>query len=67
MRSLPIGIQSFRELRKRGCIYVDKTRHILNLIHHGKYEVILFVVAFAGKETGYRIERILPNNYHESV
>jgi hypothetical protein len=37
MKSLPIGIQSFKELRNRGCVYVDKTRHILNLINHGKY------------------------------
>ena len=24
-RRLPIGIQTFRELRERGCYYVDKT------------------------------------------
>ena len=34
---LPIGIQTFRELRERGCYYVDKTAHIRKLIDDGKH------------------------------
>ena len=36
-RRLPTGIQTFRELRERGCYYVDKTGHIERLIDRGKY------------------------------
>jgi hypothetical protein len=32
MKQLPIGIQSFEKLRKKGCIYVDKTEEIYNLV-----------------------------------
>ena len=35
-RFLPIGIQDFEDLRKRGCIYVDKTNHIYKLATEGK-------------------------------
>ncbi len=34
---LPIGIQTFREIREDGCYYVDKTAFILRLIEQGKY------------------------------
>ncbi len=33
---LPIGRQSFRDLREGNCIYVDKTQHIYNLCAEGK-------------------------------
>ena len=36
-RILPIGIQSFRDLRERNCYYVDKTGYALRLIRQGKY------------------------------
>ncbi len=36
-RILPIGIQSFRDLRERNCYYVDKTGYALRLIREGKY------------------------------
>ena len=35
-RKLPVGIQSFEEIRKRGYIYVDKTDIIWNLANRGK-------------------------------
>ena len=35
-RLLPIGIQDFEDLRKRGCIYVDKTDLIYKLATEGK-------------------------------
>ena len=35
-RLLPIGIQDFEELRKRNCIYVDKTNLIYTLTKEGK-------------------------------
>lgn len=35
-RFLPIGIQSFEDLRKRNCIYVDKTSLVYKLITEGK-------------------------------
>jgi hypothetical protein len=37
MRNLPIGIQSFKEIRSRDCIYVDKTQHIHQLVTTAKY------------------------------
>ena len=36
-RRLPIGIQTFREVREDGCYYVDKTRHIRQLLQDGKH------------------------------
>ena len=33
----PIGIQTFEEILKGGYVYVDKTRHVYNLTHEGKY------------------------------
>ena len=34
---LPIGIQTFREIREEGCYYADKTAFALRLIAQGKY------------------------------
>jgi hypothetical protein len=31
-KRLPVGIQSFSRLRNEGCLYVDKTQHIYNMI-----------------------------------
>ena len=36
-RRLPIGIQTFREVREDGCYYVDKTPHIERLLEDGKH------------------------------
>ena len=36
-RKLPIGIQTFREVREDGCYYVDKTYHIKCLLEGGKH------------------------------
>ncbi len=36
-RKLPIGIQTFREIREENCYYVDKTAHIQQLIDEGKH------------------------------
>ena len=36
-RRLPIGIQTFRELREDGCYYVDKTAHLWRLVDEGKH------------------------------
>ena len=33
---LPVGIQTFEEIRTEGYIYIDKTRHLVNLIDTGK-------------------------------
>ena len=35
-RILPVGIQSFEEIRKQGCLYVDKTDIIWQLANKGK-------------------------------
>jgi len=32
---LPVGIQSFEKLRKRNCVYVDKTKYLVDLIDKG--------------------------------
>ncbi|MDM8562792.1 AAA family ATPase [Candidatus Marithioploca araucensis] len=37
MKKLPIGIQTFSKIIKENCVYVDKTRHIANLIESGEY------------------------------
>ena len=34
--TLPIGIQTFADIRRRSCYYVDKTATILELINNGK-------------------------------
>ena len=36
-RKLPIGIQTFREIREDDCYYVDKTAHIPRLVDEGKH------------------------------
>lgn len=36
-KKLPIGIQTFREMREDDCYYVDKTAFALKLIEEGKY------------------------------
>ena len=36
-RRLPIGVQTFRELRERDCYYVDKTAYIERLVDDGKH------------------------------
>ena len=36
-RRLPIGIQTFREIRERDCYYVDKTAYIGRLLDEGKH------------------------------
>ena len=36
-RLLPIGIQTFREIRERECYYVDKTAYIRRLLDEGKH------------------------------
>ena len=33
---LPKGIQTFEDLRTRGCVYVDKTKYLVDLIDDGK-------------------------------
>lgn len=37
MQRLPIGEQSFRNLREENKVYVDKTRQIYDLLHTGKF------------------------------
>ena len=36
-RRLPIGIQTFREIRERDCYYVDKTAYVQRLLDEGKH------------------------------
>ena len=36
-RRLPIGIQTFREIRERDCYYVDKTAYLQRLLDEGKH------------------------------
>ena len=37
LRKYPIGIQSFREIRQGGYVYIDKTKIIHQLVETGKY------------------------------
>ncbi len=36
-KKLPIGISTFEEIREDNFIYIDKTKHLLNLVENGKY------------------------------
>ena len=36
-RKLPIGMQTFREVREENCYYVDKTAYIRRLLDQGKH------------------------------
>ena len=36
-RKLPIGMQTFRNVREEGCYYVDKTAYIRRLFDEGKH------------------------------
>ena len=36
-RKLPIGIQTFREVREESCYYVDKTPYMRRLVEEGKH------------------------------
>src|SRR5690348_13542269 len=36
-RKYPIGLQSFREIREGGFVYIDKTEIIHQLLNYGKY------------------------------
>ena len=36
-RKLPIGIQTFREIRESGCYYVDKTAYMQRLVEEAKH------------------------------
>ncbi len=36
-RTLPIGIQTFREIREQGCYYADKSAHALRLVDDAKH------------------------------
>ena len=36
MINYPLSIQSFEYLREMGCVYVDKTDYVYDLVHHGK-------------------------------
>ncbi|MGP1445882.1 MAG: AAA family ATPase, partial [Treponema sp.] len=35
-RKLPIGLQSFKDLREKGFLYVDKTEYLFRLINSSK-------------------------------
>ncbi len=37
MKKLPIGIQSFKNIRTEGYYYADKTLQLCQLVNHGKY------------------------------
>ncbi|MDR2424083.1 MAG: AAA family ATPase, partial [Prevotellaceae bacterium] len=36
LQKLPVGIQSFADLRNKDYLYVDKTEHIYRMIVRGK-------------------------------
>jgi hypothetical protein len=37
LQKLPVGIQSFEDIRENNYLYVDKTEYIFNMIENGKY------------------------------
>ncbi len=40
IRKLPLGIQTFEELRKKGCLYVDKTDMVWHIANDNKYNYL---------------------------
>ena len=36
-RRLPLGVQTFREIREQNCYYVDKTGYLDRLLDEGKH------------------------------
>ena len=36
IRKLPIGVQSFKDLREKTFLYVDKTKYLFQLVNNGK-------------------------------
>ena len=76
---LPIGIQSFTEIRTRGYAYVDKTAFVASLVDSGKYYFLsrprrfgksLFVdtldCAFSGKKN-YFVDSIFLNRRYVGI
>ena len=37
LKRLPVGIQTFSEVIGLGCLYIDKTEYVWNMIHLSKY------------------------------
>ncbi|MGM9734312.1 MAG: AAA family ATPase, partial [Prevotella sp.] len=37
LKRLPVGIQTYSEIRNLDCLYIDKTEYIWNMIHLSKY------------------------------
>ncbi|MCX7654415.1 MAG: AAA family ATPase, partial [Fervidobacterium sp.] len=37
MKELPIGISDFRKIKEKGCIYVDKTKYVYEMIRNNEY------------------------------
>lgn len=33
---LPVGIQTFSDIRENGYVYVDKTKHLIDIVDRGK-------------------------------
>ena len=44
MKKLSIGIQNFSDLIQENYVYVDKTKHIYDMISSGKYYQTIFYV-----------------------
>ena len=56
---LPIGIQTFREIREDGHYYVDKTPHILELVEGGKHYSMLRRLAASVNESAMHERNLL--------
>ncbi|MGN0240644.1 MAG: AAA family ATPase [Candidatus Weimeria sp.] len=39
-RSLPVGMQNFKDIRENGYVYVDKTMYIWNLVNSSKSYIL---------------------------
>ena len=50
----PVGIQSFKEIRKGGYLYVDKTALIYSLVTEGKIYFLGRARAVSGKAFWFR-------------
>ena len=52
-KKLPIGVQTFSEIRQENHYYVDKTDQALNLIQEGKHYFLSRPRRFAVKDNAY--------------
>ena len=66
MKRLPIGIQSFKEIRSEPWYYVDKTRFVKAMAGSGKYFFLIEFKVVELEPQGHALEQIKGKRYWEA-